>query len=66
MNNTPALVALRTDTRKLLALLDDPHPGLFTWHEMVWRQVQRVGDYAASTQDTTGGHYKEESTHFPA
>jgi hypothetical protein len=31
---------LKTENERLKQLLDDPHPGLFTWQEMVQNRVK--------------------------
>lgn len=34
MDEIPTTIEVREQARKFVALLDDPHPGLFTWLEM--------------------------------
>lgn len=35
---------LREQTRKFKELIDDPHPGLHTWHEAFWKQIVTLRD----------------------
>ena len=46
MSNTPGIDALREDARRLLGLLDDPHPGLHTWMLALSRRCMSIADYA--------------------
>ena len=38
------LVEVRDAARQLVRLLDDPEPGLFTWHDCVREQAFRIAD----------------------
>ena len=42
--NNQILKAIKTETEKLLALLEDPHPGLSTWQSAVTNSIQRLYD----------------------
>lgn len=39
---TATLIKAKTETKRLLALLEDPHPGLMTWLEAVDAQAGKV------------------------
>lgn len=41
-SNTPLLDALKAETKALLALLDDPHPGLMTWQSAVEERMRNM------------------------
>ncbi len=36
---------LKEKAIRLVSLLDDPHPGLFTWHEALNNLLQDIGTY---------------------
>lgn len=58
MEKIPTTVEVREQARKLVAILDDPHPGLVTWisarndavvqlykmlDEVLWKMVEAAG-----------------------
>ncbi len=45
MSNTPGIDELRELMRQLSLLLDDPHPGLFTWKESLSHYCLEIGDF---------------------
>jgi hypothetical protein len=45
------VVLLKESTRKLSALLDDPHPGLHTWIVAVTRQIAAINAIADGEHD---------------
>lgn len=34
--------------RRLQRLMDDPHPGLFTWNKAIMSLTRQIGDYGRS------------------
>ena len=51
---------LREKVRQLKALLDDPQPGLSSWHMMYEKRMQDINDFWASkyepSKDKIAGH----------
>lgn len=45
MSDTPNIDYLREHVGKLKALLDDPHPGLFTWCAAFEKHMQAISDF---------------------
>ena len=45
-DNTPNIDELKTHVKNLLALLDDPEPGLFSWHGMVHERLKHIADFS--------------------
>lgn len=39
------------DCRLLIQLLEDPHPGLFTWQQAVQKVRQRIWEYASPKEE---------------
>ena len=50
-SETPGIDALREHVRVLTGLLDDPHPGLFTWRTALYRQIQEIKQFGLSSLD---------------
>jgi len=55
MSNTPNLDYLKEEVRKLHALLDDPHPGLFTWREAYADQAKVLMEFWSDSAETVPG-----------
>lgn len=51
MSDAPGIDALRGHVRILASLLDDPHPGLFTWRESLCDQIQQIKQFGLSPLD---------------
>lgn len=42
------IAALKTKTARLMALLDDPQPGLIMWNRMVCEELDSIAEHAPS------------------
>lgn len=67
-SSTPNIDWLRERARRLLALLDDPHPGLFVWQAEYGTVAQEIagfwaGDKGALHPDSARLDWLERSTH---
>jgi len=40
---------LKLETERLLALLQQPEPGLFTWNEMLHKQIKAIQEFSPPT-----------------
>ena len=50
-SETPGIDTLREHVRVLAGILDDPHPGLFTWRTALYERIQEIKQFGLSSLD---------------